>query len=224
MTEQLPAPDHERFPPLQDSDLRLVTAGTSIGRIYSVGGNYPTSWYTFRHWGPTGARFDPHPEPNGTHPEHAVMYGAAAVPSPTGQIYSVLKTCLAEVYRDRGVVELRRDDPHFALMRFTRELRLLDLGDSDWITRAGGNAAISSGERARSREWAREINATYANQIDGLIYPSSNIPPARVVALWLPAEQAVAMHPDFNEALTHPVLRPAVEQFAYELGLAVIDP
>lgn len=223
MTEQLPAPDRTRFPPLQGSDVRLVPAGTLVGRIYSAGGDYPTSWYTFRHWGPTGARFDPHPEPTELHPDHAVMYGAAAVPSPAGQIYPVLKTCLAEVYRDRGVVELRRDDPHFALMRFTRELRLLDLGDSDWVTRAGGNAAISSGERARSREWAREINATYADELDGLIYPSSNIPPARAVALWLPAEQAVETHPDFNEALTHPISRPAVEKFAYELGLDVID-
>ncbi|MBB1033328.1 hypothetical protein G6031_02855 [Dietzia sp. CQ4] len=108
-------------------------------------------------------------------------------------------------------------------MRFTRELRLLDLGDSDWVTRAGGNAAISSGVRARSREWAREIHATYADELDGLINPSSNIPPARAVALWLPAEQAVATQPDLNEALTHPVLRPAVEKFAYELGLDVIN-
>lgn len=223
MTEQLPAPDHERFPPLQDSDLRLVPAGTSVGRIYSVGGKYPTSWYSFRHWGPTGARFDPHPEPCGHHPEHAVIYGAAAVPSPKGHIYPVLKTCLAEVYRDRGAIELQRDDPHFVLMHFTRRLTLLDLGDSDWVTRAGGNAAISSGERARSRQWAREINATYANQIDGLIYPSSNIPPARTVALWMPADQAVAAQPKSNVSLTHPALRPAVEQFAYELGLAVVN-
>ncbi|MGN7157837.1 RES family NAD+ phosphorylase [Dietzia cercidiphylli] len=222
MTEKLPSPDRGRFRPTQDRDVRYVRAGTVVGRIYRAGGSHPASWYEFRHWGPTGARFDPHPEPEGPHPDHSVMYGAVAFPSGTGQVYPILKTCLAEVYRDRGEVDLRRDDPHFVLMTFTRDLRLLDLADSDWLTRVGGNAAISSGDRAQSRAWAREISAAYFDEVDGVVYSPSNVPPARAVALWQWAEPAVAVQPLSNLSLAHPGLRPAVEQFAYELGLAVV--
>lgn len=222
MTEVLPEPDRARFPRLEASDLWTLQAGAMLGRIYGAGGDHPMAWYEFRHRGPTGGRFDPHPEPPALSTDHAVLYGAAPVVDRRGEPYPMLKTCLAEVYRDRGVAELRRDDPHFTLMTFARDLQLLDLGDCDWVTRAGGNGAISSGLRWRARQWARAIVEHYGDQVDGLIYPSSHIPVARAVALWSPAESAVGYSPQLNLPLAHPGLRPAVEQFAQELGLGVV--
>lgn len=107
-------------------------------------------------------------------------------------------------------------------MTFDRDLHLLDLGDSDWVTRAGGNAAISSGPRSRARLWARAIVEHYGDRLDGVIYPSSHIPVGRAVALWAPAEHAAGGNPKLNLQLAHSGLRPAVEQFAYELRLGVV--
>ncbi|MGI8416577.1 MAG: hypothetical protein ACR2P2_10340 [Nakamurella sp.] len=117
-------------------------------------------------------------------------------------------------------MELSGDDPYFAVFESTWPLRLLDLGDSDWVTRAGGNA---SGVRSRSREWARAVYRHYrCESLDGVIYPSSNIPIARVAALWERAEDALPARPELNEPLSHLGLRAAMEAFAADLrwGLA----
>lgn len=104
----------------------------------------------------------------------------------------------------------------------TRPLRLLDLGDSDSVTRAGGNAAISSGVRSRSREWARAVYRHYRGEsLDGVIYPSSNIPIARVAALWERAEDALPARPELNEPLSHLGLRATMETFAADLRLGL---
>lgn len=224
MTERLPKPHTDKFPTLTPTDVRVLDLGTPIGRIYSAGGLYGTTWNRFRAWGPTQNRFDHHPPPARAHPARRILYVTPNAIGPNGAPYPILKTCLAECFGDRQIVELSRDDPYFAVFESARPLRLLDLADSDWITRAGGNAAISSGLRSRSREWARAIYRHYsgADALDGVIYPSSNIPIARVAALWERTGDALPGRPAFNEPLSHLGLRPAMETFAAELCLALV--
>lgn len=178
MSQRLARPNTDRFPPLDASYLRAVPVGTLVGRIYRAGGAHPATWGSFRSFGPTKARFDHQPPPPREHPTRRITYVAPAIPGPTGHTYPVLKTCMAETYRDRGAVETTRDDPYLALFETTRQLLLLDLGESDWITTAGGNGAISSGLRSSAREWAHAIYRHYDGDDapDGLIYPTSNIP------------------------------------------------
>jgi len=224
MSEKLPRPEIDRFPDLEPGDVRVLEAGTDIARIYSAGGRHPTTWNTFRAHGPTGCRFDHQTVPPREHPTRRVIYAAPAVAGPDGNMYPSMKSCLAECFRDSGTVDLNYNEPYFVVFVTQRDLRLLDMGESDWVTRAGGNGAISSGSRSRSREWARAIYRRYAQAdgIDGLFYPSSNIPVARSVALWESAESSLPAHPDLNEPLRHAGLRAAVEKYAAELHLDLL--
>jgi hypothetical protein len=171
-----------------------------------------------RSFGPTHARFDHHPEPVGDHPNLGIMYGA--VISKVDPDYPLLRTCLAEVFRDSGTVTLKRHEPHFATFATQRPLRLLDLADSDWLTLAGGNTAIMSGPRSASRAWARATYAAYP-ELDGILYQPSNTPPARAVALFERAARAIPNHPSFHQPLAARGLRPAIETFARDLGMVV---
>lgn len=80
------------------------------------------------------------------------------------------------------------------MILLARPVRLLDLGDTDWVTVAGGNAAIFAGERSQSRKWARAIHANY--RVDGIVYTSSVNPAGRAVALWERAEDAMPSRAD----------------------------
>lgn len=133
----------------------------------------------------------------------------------------VLRTCLAEVFRDRGVIEVHRDGAYFALFDSVQPLRLLDVADSLWVTEAGGNAAISSGPHADSRAWARAIWRTYPD-IDGILYGCSNVPPARSVVLFERARHALPRSPTFSRPLADAALRSALELFAAEIGLDLL--
>lgn len=225
MSEWLPAPNSSLFPPLRPGDARFLGPGTRFGRIYSTAGAYPGTWDEFRSYGPTLARFDHHPPPPRTHIDRGVLYAVPALPS-TGTPPAVLKVCLAECYRATGSIDLTHGDPYFTVFTLVDSLRLLDLGDSDWVTRAGGNAAISSGRRSTAREWAQAIYDHYqsADAFDGLIYPSSNVPSHRCVVLWERAEHAIGPRPDFNEPLTHVGLRPALEKYAAEWMIPLLLP
>jgi hypothetical protein len=151
------------------------------------------------------------------------MYLAPALPTIRGGVAPALKTCLAECFRDQGLIDTANNSPYFALLRPTRPLRLLDLADTDWITLAGGNAAISSGLRSCSREWARAIYRHYrgAEVLDGVLYTTSNLPAARSVALWERGGDALPARAAFNEQLGHLGMRRSLEKFAAELGLGL---
>lgn len=224
MSEILPAPDVSRFPALKPEYLHLITPGVSLGRIYFARGSFPTTWNGFRWFGPTGSRFDHHPDPPQEHPNHGVMYLGPALVDARGRTMSSLQTAMVECFRDAGVADAVTDDPYFVLLKATRTLRLLDLADSDWITVAGGNAAISSGPRVQSRLWARAIHSRYRGDdaLDGVLYTTSNRPASRSVALWERAADALPSRPLFNEQLHHLGLRAAVETFAHEVGLGLV--
>lgn len=218
MTERLDPPDISRFPDLDRRHIARILAGTLLGRIHSQGGSHPTRWNDFRHWGPTNSRFDHHPAPPRTHPDRSVLYVA---PRLAGR-GPVLRTCVAECFRDRGHLELSRDSPYFVLMRPTRDLRLLDLADSDWVALAGGNAAISSGPREVCRLWAAAIWSHYGDALDGLLYTCSNIPSERSAVLWERAADAMPAKPALHLPLTSADLRADLEHAASQLHLGVI--
>lgn len=222
MAETLPSPDPDAFPDLTEAHLREVPAGTAFGRIFFASGSYGTSWSTFRSWGPTTSRFDHHDlAPPQDHPDRGIMYVAPAIPGPTGEVYPALKLCLAECFRDTGVVNLERHQPYFAVFETTRMLHLLDLADTDWVLEAGANGAISSGPRDRAREWAQAIYEAYSD-IDGLIYPSSNVPQARSVALWERGADALPARPTLHMPLDDVGLRAAIETYAGQMRMPVV--
>lgn len=226
MTERLPLPDATTFPPLEPAHVRTLPAGNLMGRIHATSGADPSRWEELRRFGPTGSRFDHQPPPPTLHREWAVLYAAPAL----DRRVPVLRTCVAECFTERGAVELSRDHPYFALWRTTRPLVLLDVVDSDWVTLAGGNAAISSGLRETCRAWAREIYAHYTDPIavsageparllDGIFYGCSTVPPARSVVLWERAEDAMPSRPAAHVALADAALRAELEAYAVALHL-----
>jgi len=146
------------------------------------------------------------------------------VPGADRRPLAPLDTCLVEVFRDTGVVDVATNNPYFALLRLTRDLRLLDLADSRWITVAGGNAAISSGRRSQAREWARAIYRHYGGSEapDGLFYSCSNMPNGRSVALFERSRNALSQHPALDLPLAHPGLWADVEYACTELGLDLV--
>jgi hypothetical protein len=223
VTERLPAPDTTKLPVLDGGDVRVLDRGQLIGRIHAQAGSRPSRWDEFRAFGPTTSRFDHQPPPRRVHPSRAVLYGAPALPGLAGPVTPVLATCLAECFRDRGVIELSRDSPYFAVFRTARAVRLLDLADTTWVTRAGGNAAISSGLRSVARQWARTIYRHYtgADAVDGLIDTCSNIPSARSLVLWERARDAVPARPLVHRPLADPSLRAELEVYATDLGLGL---
>lgn len=224
MSEYLRDPDTGRFPPLRDRHVRVVPVVAEFTRVYPAGGRHGTRWNALRTWGPTGSRFDPHPTPAGDHPRSGVMY-AAVRPSWLGRRTAApLMVSLAEVYRDRGIIELSRDMPYLTVFRPTRDVSLLDLSDSDWVTQAGGNAAVSSGPRTASRKWARAISEHYAgDSLDGVVYASSNVPNGRAVAFWAGVRTALPADPLVNKPLSDPALRATVEHYANELRLGLVN-
>jgi RES domain len=222
VSEKLPPPDTRLFPELVAGHVKLIDSDRLVGRLHATSGRHPLRWDEFRRYGPTSARLDHQPAPRGVHPSRAVMYAAPALD--TGDPSPLLRTCVAEVFRDRGAIELRRGSPYYVLWRPTRPLRVLDVADSDWVTLAGGNGAISTGLRSVARDWSRAIYRHYSGSraVDGILYSSSHIPPARNIVLFERATRALPRHPELNVPLTHLALRAELEHYASQLGLELL--
>lgn len=207
---------HPRRPlvPLERGDVRTLRTGTTLYRIYRTGGGFPTGWNSFRDFGPTTARFDPHVPPPHPQSRH-VLYAAGSIP-----------TAVAELFGTTRVVELSRDRPFVAGFRLRRATRLLDLA-SDWPTRAGASQAISSGRKDVAREWARAIFEEYGD-LDGLWYPSSMTGTTRrptdprlhgyAIALFTKGRSAVPRRPVLNIPIDHPAIVPAMAALAERFG------
>ncbi|PWJ55097.1 hypothetical protein SAMN06264364_10418 [Quadrisphaera granulorum] len=235
MSERLPRPQSANFPDLAEPTsgppfVRVLTAGHRVGRIFMKGGPHPSAWRTFRHFGPTSNRFDHHPPPPGHHSVRAVQYAAPGwtVVNTAGASVTVpmLQVCLLEVYRSTRTVDVVLNEPWYAQYVLDRDVRLLDLSDSDWITRAGGNAAISSGAHGRSREWSRAIYNRYDVQrtgaLDGVFYQCSNLPRARSLMFFESGLSALPATAEVEVPLAHPILRADIERICHEARLALV--
>lgn len=154
-------------------------------------------------------------------PRSGAAPGDDRAPATEGPFAAVI----LEVFQAQRMIRVDAGAPTLVTFETVRELRLLDLSDSDWIAVAGGTSAISSGERARSREWARAIAARYP-ALDGVVSASSLVPSARVVTLWGPAENALPRHPAALIRLDSDELRGVIDAVAerYSYTLLPVGP
>ena len=187
-------------------DVAVLAAGALLFRIYLVGTRHSSSWDEFRSYGQHGAaRFDHHPKPTRVHADFGILYLAAEI-----------KTCLAEVFQEKRLIDVRSGEPWLAAFRLDRDVRLLSLR-GDWPTRAGASMNINSGPRLRCRRWSRSIHEAYT-EVEGLLYASSMHANREAVALYERARDAFPETPEANMLLSHPGLEPDLDRFAKELG------
>jgi len=185
-----------------------VQEGSTLWRVYRVGGRHGTTWRTFRTYGPVAhGRLDPHPLPLGDHPGFGVLYGALDI-----------ATAIAESFGDERFVDRRRDRPYLVGVSLVRVMHLLDFA-SDWPTRAGGSQAISSGPRPTAQNWSRVIHEELDE--DGIAYPSSMKGHGTNVALYARAEAVLATTPTLNLPLDHPALELPLIRVATSLGYGI---
>lgn len=218
MSERLPPPDSAR---IRDSahwseELVVLPAGTVMVRVHPLAGQHPMAWNQLRAFGPTKSRFDHHPPPRRVHPSRKIAYAT------TGP--GAFVAALAEWFQDDGGgvapfdLALRR--PSITIFETSAEATLLDL-DSGWVTRAGGNQAISTGPRAVCRDWSRAIYRHH-RQLQGLAFGSSVWGPGQCLALWERSSSAFPAAPIATRQLGDPALTLAVADAARRLGTYVV--
>lgn len=208
-----PPPPSADLPEIRRREVRELPAGTRIWRIYPRSGKHPGDWNGFRHFGPLATgRFDHHlPPPRGQ--DRAILYGAVGVGRRRG---SPGVACVAEFFQDTRTIDPARIEPWLVGFALARTVRLLDVTTA-WITRAGGNQAISSGERSRARAWSRAIYERFP-EVEGLHYVPSTYGPGRAVALYERAEIALPVRSVFHRPLSDPGLRDSLRRAARVLN------
>lgn len=164
-------------------------------------------------------RFDHHPRPRRNHPVRAVVY--ASVNRGVGDGIDPLRTVVAERFGDSRVIDRSTHEPWLVGWGPTRPLRLLDLADSDWVTRVGANAALTSGARGMARRWSVAIWNAYGD-IDGLYWAAQPRPSGRSIVLYERALDAQPTLPTFNLPLAHRGLLPALAQASGQLDYELL--
>ena len=206
-------PDEDRLRSLEP-DVRVLEPDTPLYRIYSRGGDYPTTWNAFRRFGPLSSRFDHHlsgEEGNPRlQPDRAILYAAGDIP-----------TAFAEVFQHNGRrIDRRRRDPWLVAFRLTRSLALLDLGDTR-IVRAGASMKLVSDSVLTAQRWSTAFHELYPS-IQGVIYRSS-LTGRFCVALYERAEGAfedgakVAIHRSLADPLMHRTILSVADEIGYAL-------
>ena len=185
---------------------RTLPAGTELWRIYFRRTRHPSTWDTFRHFGPVGVRFDHHLAPARTQ-ERGISYLAWGD--------QAFRTCVAEVFQRTRRIDPFAGEPWLVAFVTSAPLSLLDL-TSIWVTRAGASAAIASGPHGRARRWSQAIYAAYP-AADGLCYTGcmGNAP---ALALYERARRAVPPAPSFHLPLSSPDLLDALRWLRDDLG------
>ncbi|MDQ6602168.1 MAG: RES family NAD+ phosphorylase [Chloroflexota bacterium] len=192
-----------------DSHLRTLPAGTELWRVYFRGGAHPTTWNTFRTFGPiVSARFDHH-EPPPHEQRRAILYAAIAGP-----------ICLAEVFQETRVIDRSRNAPWLVSFRITGQINALDLTGL-WPTLAGGSQEINNGDRHDARRWSRAIYTAFP-QVDGLWYRSKMHGGMPCLALFERAGRVMAALPSFHAALASPDMFDVVKDTANQIGYVVL--
>lgn len=187
-----------------------VSTDTVIWRVHRTSGDHVLPWNELRTFGPL-LRFDPHPRPRRGHPRHGVWYGAADVPG-----------ALAEMFQATRVIDRTAGAPYLTGLRFTRSLRLLDVGGfgaGRWPTRVGGNFALDSTAHSVAQHWARTIRAAHPG-LDGLAY-RGRFSGGPCLALFTPAAEAFPPAPALSLPLDHPGLVSRLAGAARRIGYSV---
>lgn len=217
MAEYLSEPKPDDWPDLDSSHTFNLKPKHRIVRIYASEGQHKTFWNQSRHWGPTIARFDHHPEgPAQVHEDHSVWYGALEVDDRNGDPTG-LSTSVAERFQDSRTLPIADSTMSLVICQVAQNILLLDV-ESVWLSQAGGNSAIAAGPRDASRAWAREIHEKYPD-IDGVVWKSSVYPPGRAVVLWDTSEPVFAITSLLNRTL--PMLRSNLIPVANHLGYQI---
>lgn len=204
-------------PPLADELARIgvgthrhvIPAGTEFWRVYFRGGHHPTTWNTFRAFGPVAtARFDHH-EPPPREQGRAILYAAVAGP-----------VCLAEVFQASRVIDRIAGAPWLVGFPLASDLHLLDLTGL-WPTYVGCSQEINSGDRQVARRWSRAIYAAFP-AIQGLWYCSKMYGSRPAVALYERARSALPSRPSFHTALASPAILTVLDAAAAQIGYTLV--
>lgn len=185
------------------AEWHTLPAGTELWRIYARGGAHPTTWNTFRFYGPTNSRFDHHLPP-AQEQNRGILYAATEI-----------RPCIAEVFQDTGFIDPWRGEPWLVGFRLVRPVPLLNLRGL-WPTRAGASMALNTGDRTRARLWSRAIYAAYP-EAEGLWYASAMNAHAPSIALYERAANAIIEPPIFHRALADPLVQSILAQAAHAL-------
>lgn len=156
------APDAGR---LRASPPSIITVGPDLPlfRIYKRGGNHPTLWNQFRHYGPL-SRFDHHEFNTAGEPDfqaRGVLYSA-----------SDLATAVAEFFQHRRRrIDRFDENPWLASFRLPGDIRLLNLTDT-FCVRVGASMKLMTGPFSHTQPWSHGFYETYPD-IQGIYYQSS---------------------------------------------------
>jgi hypothetical protein len=216
LTEHLPEPDPARVAAaaVTADDTVVLPAGSRLVRVHCLAGAHPVAWDGFRSYGPTTSRFDHHVPPPAVQDRAIayVTYGEGAFVAGLGEFFQ---------HGERaGPIDRSRCRAAVTAFDTTRDLVLLDL-HGGWVTRAGGNQAITSGPREPTRRWARAVYDAHAG-VDGVAWRSSVWGPGRCAALWERAADALPAAPAATRTLDDPLLAAAVADAAARLGVHTV--
>lgn len=196
---------------IRDEEYRSIATDELWWRIHRTRGDHVLAWNTFREHGPH-LRFDPHSPPARHHDGLRVWYGASG---PT--------VALAEAFQADRTIDRSRGQPYLTGLRFTRELRLLDIAtdsSGSWATRAGGTYALSTGPHSITQRWARRIVEAFPD-LDGLHY-NGRFAGGPCMVLFSPASNAMPPRPVLSLPLTHPGLALRIASASQRLGYLVV--
>lgn len=206
-----PAAEALRALGIRAEEARTIDTEGIWWRVHRTEGDHVLAWNALRTFGPL-LRFDPHPLPKGQHAGQGAWYAASTPGGALGEAYQIDRT----IDRERG-------RPYLTGLSFTRSLTVLDLAtDSEgaWVTRAGGNFAISTAPHAMTQRWARHIVEAFPD-LDGLRY-NSRFTGSACLALFTPAASAMPQRPKLSLPLTHPDLASRLAGAARRLGYRVV--
>lgn len=185
-----------------------LAADTLLARIYFAAGPHPSQWNQFRHFGPTGARWDHH------------LLGAHGEPAEQdrGVLYCApdVDTCAAEVFQATRRIDRIRNAPTLVVFALKGPATLLDLRGR-FATTIGASTAIHSGPRARARAWAHQLYDAYPHT-QGIYYGSSMNGHAPAVVLNERATRAAPELPRFHRALNDDMLVGVLQRIALRLS------
>jgi hypothetical protein len=206
-----PTPHTLRSLGIEADETRVIGVDEVWWRVHRTEGTFVLAWNAFRMFGPL-LRVDPHALPRAEDPTHGVWYGASTPDAALGEAFQVDRT-----------IDRERNSPYLTGLSFGRPLTVVDLAaDSEgaWATRVGGPFAISTGRRAVTQHWARNIVEAFPD-LDGLRY-NSRFAGAPCLALFLPALTATPARPKLSLPLMRPDLASRIAGAAKRLGYSVV--